>query len=230
METCEDPIVIILIVVFLFLILAAGCGGGYYYTQCKCNDDELFTNLNQMPSKESRYNALYTDKYLYTQPPGDVQAQKFASSGQGTRGGFLPLQGIGAQTYMKNTVSNNHIKPTANTGKIGGQPNFTDKDATTSWIGFQNFPYPDDNTFQSNSYLIEGANERVCNPGQRCESLPSPDWWPIVKKDNKGFSVQGSDLLVTCTKPDKGINNCAEGDKFVRYKNEPEYKKVLNAT
>ncbi len=222
---CGGAVLFIVLFFFLIIIIAGGCGGYYYHNNCGCDS---FENLSPIKTDTRKnYNALYTKDFMYTQPPGDVMAQSFSKSGQGTRGEFLPLQGIGAQTYMKNSAQNNHILPTANTGKIGGQPNYTDKDETTAWIGFQNFPHAPDSSFQSNSYLIQGANERACNPGQRCNNLPSPNWWPMVKKDNKGFDVQGSDLLVTCDSPNKGINNCREGKAFVRYKNMPEYKKVF---
>lgn len=220
---CNNEIIII--IVFLLILLLLGCGcGGYYY----CNRSDPFENLSPIKTDTRKnYNALYTKDFMYTQPMGDTKAQEKANSGQGTQGGFLPLQGIGAQTYMKNTERNNHILPSPNTGKIGGQPNYTNKDETTAWIGFQNFPHDPSSSFISNSYLLQGSNERVCNPGQKCDDLPSPEWWPVIKKNNKGYSVQGSDLLATCDSDDKGINTCREGKAFANYKNEPQYKKVF---
>lgn len=229
-NNAADVILILFFFFFILLLLGGCCGGGYYYHQCKKNQ-EPFANVtgNYSNHQNNNYNSLYTDKYKYTQPAGDTKAQEYGHSGQGTKGEFLPIQGLQAGTFMKNSAMNNHILPSPDKGQIGGQPNYTEKEMTTSWIGFNNFPLPIDNPDNlSNSYLLQGANERVCNPGQKCDNLPAPNWWPTVKKDNKGYAVQGSDLLVTCNSVPKNINNCQEGNQFVRYKNEPEYKKVYD--
>lgn len=212
----------------ILLIIFGGCGGGYYYYQCKkkgesgkqCKCEETFED---MPLEEST-NPLYNTGFLYTQPSGDVMAQYHGQSGQGTDGEYLPLQGQQAGTFMKNSSVSNGILPTPNNGEIGGYPNYTTKNFDLSWIGFQNFP----GSPETNSYLIQGANERVCNPGQKCDNLSSPNWWPTVKKDNKGYAVQGSDLLATCSSATPNINTCEEGRAFTQFKNEDQYKKVLN--
>lgn len=237
MASHDDPnaiLIFFLVFFLLFIIIGCGCGGGYYYHNYHCKDNfedfELKQGTQNIPNVDHSYNALYTDKFHYTEPPGDVAAQEYAGSGQGTRGEFLPLQGLQAGTFMKNSAENNRALPSRNTGIIGGQANYTTKDMTDAWIGFNNFPLPPgDPKEASNSYLIESANARVCSPGQRCNNLPAPEWYPVIKKDNKGFAVQGSDLLVTCTAPNKSITTCEEGQRFVRYKNEPEYRKVMNS-
>lgn len=243
---------VILVTLFFFILLIGSCGGGgyYYYYYIKhpsCarginqesignmnNPDTNYNNdLNKVEtfadtSSSNNYNPLYTNKYIYTQPPGNTDAQRHAGSGQGTKGEFLPLQGKGAQVYMKNTAENNKLLPTPTKGKIGGQPNYTTKPETSAWIGFNSFPYNPDDPMIENSYTIDGANQRVLNPGQR-GNLPAPDWWPTVKKNNKGYAVQGSDLLVTCTAPiNQNINTCEEGKNFVIYKNMTQAERLMN--
>lgn len=191
---------------------------------------ETFTNImtgDKHPDKDENYNALYTDKYIYTSPPGDVAAQHFANSGQGTKGAFLPLQGVGAQTYMANSTDSNFAASSPFSGKIGGQPNYTTDEYTTRWIGFNSFPFEENQIEATNSYTISGANERVCNPGQKC-NLKCEDWFPRLHKDSEGYCVQGSDSMVNCSS--RNVNNCeGHGKKeFIDYKNQPIYKTVLN--
>lgn len=249
----------VLLIFFLIILIGGSCGGGYYHYQnnksnyCSCsskkeegasgcpkcglndvNDDpalEKFSNImSGNPDKDENYNGLYTNKYIYTQPPGDVAAQHFANSGQGTKGAFLPLQGIGAQTYMVNSTDSNYAASSPFSGKIGGQPNYSTDEYTTRWIGFNNFGYPfeDNQTDASNSYLISGANERVCNPGQKCPKLKCGDSFPKIKKDSEGYCVQGSDSMVNCSS--RNVNNCdGHGKKeFINYKQQPIYKTVLS--
>lgn len=214
---------ILLIFLIFFLVIGGGCGCYYYY-----NKKQHFTNLEQAQSNKKYYNALYTDNILYTQPPGDVKAQEYGNSGQGTRGSFLPLQGIGAQIHMLNSSKDNYVSPVENDGKlISGQPNLEKKNMDTSWIGFNNFGHPFENEPYefSNSYLLTAANERVCNSGQKCSNLPCQDWWPSLHKDSKGFCVQGSDSMVNCN---GNIETCGkDGDDFVISKNEPQWMKVV---
>ena len=187
----------------------------------------------------ANYNALYTSpdldaegSYLYTQPMGDVNAQIYSGSGQGTSGGFLPLQGHGAPTYLKYTNSQNLSLPSADVGKIGGQPNYTGKMFTTDMNGFNNFGYPfsnqkgpqvyDEN--YSNSYLITGYNERVRNPGQPVKSnkvLKCGDFWPNATGRN-------------CTNGNSDLKACKEGFldqcyRFIQYKMIPEWERLINS-
>lgn len=234
----ENILIIFLILFLIIIIFAGGCGGYYYYS---FNGKQEFKDIVNFAANhigtnkqhKSLYNSLYTNKYNYTSPPGDVNAMKYSNMGQGTKGEFLPLQGIGAQTFMKNSTPDNYAMPTVTKGNIGGYPNYTEKDESVRWIGFNNFPYenPHQTDDLSNSYTITGANQRVCNPGQKCDNLPCQPWWPNVKKSNAdGYCTQGSDALVTCTVDHKNVNNCPEGERFVTYKNEPQWKKVVNST
>lgn len=226
---------IFLFVFFFFILLGGCCTGGYYYYQknraCNCNKScnckEHFTDTKRL----NNYNALYTDKFLYTQPPGDVKAQEYGGSGQGTRGEFLPLQGIGAGIHMRNSTRENRVIDSPFGGVISGQTNMEDKPVSTRWIGFNNFPYSEEESkdWASNSYLLEGANERVCNPGQKCPELPCADWWPRLHKDQDGFCVQGSDSMVDCKGQNRNINTCQGqgGQMFVDYKNQDQWRHVV---
>lgn len=249
----------IILVFFLIIVIGGGCTGGYYYYRqnnkvdtcsCSCkksapgcpkcvledvseqNQLESFTNImngKNQPDKDEQYNALYTDKYVYTQPPGDVSAQHYGQVGQGTRGGFLPLQGVGAGVHMINSTDENFASSSPLPGKIGGQPNYTTQEYTSRWIGFNNFGYPfeENKTESSNSYTISGANQRVCNPGQKCPNLACEEWFPKLHKNSEGYCVQGSDSIVECNS--RNVNNCkGKGkDEFINYKNQPRYKTVL---
>ena len=168
--------------------------------------------------------------FLYTQPPGDVKAQAFGNSGQGTSGGFLPIQGHGAPTFMKNSAPNNLAIPSPDPGQIGGQDNYTTKLFTTELNGFQNFGSPF--AFQrgpqifadnySNSYLLDGGNQRVRNPGESKQgnlALECGSWWP---------SVGGSD----CVNGNSDLPACEEGNiekcvRFIQEKMMPGWKKVV---
>jgi hypothetical protein len=202
----------------------------------RLNKKERFQTPKQPGSLN--YNANYTSPdlninggFIYTQPPGDVKAQAFGKSGQGTSGSFFPLQGHGAPTMMKNSASNNLALPSPDPGQIGGQDNYTTKLFTTEMNGFQNFGSPfayqegvpqifDEN--YSNSYLIDGGNQRVRNPGQSREyntALECGDWWP---------NVGGTD----CVDGNSDLLGCEEGDsekcaRFVKSKLTPNWIKVL---
>lgn len=231
--------VFFLLFLFLILLIGGSCTGGYYYYQkynsspyqnCSCCENskiDHFADVRPNNNPESDYNALYTNKYVYTQPMGDTKAQAHGNSGQGTKGEFLPLQGKGAPIHMMRSTKENRVIKGPFDGVLGGQSNLEMKKMTPRWLGFNSFPYQDENSqWQSDSYLITGANERVCNPGQKCENLPCPDWWPhLTKKD--GYCVQDSDLLVNCKGENRNINTC-DSKKFVEAKNESQWRKVMN--
>jgi len=190
----------------------------------------------QMPGSLN-YNANYTSpdlnmngSFLYTQPPGDVRAQEFGRSGQGTSGSFFPIQGNGAPTFMKNSAPNNLAIPSPDPGRIGGQDNYTTKFFTTGLNGFQNFGSPfafqggpqifDDN--YSNSYLINGGNQRVRNPGESRnanQALECGSWWPSVGGSN---CVNGNSDLPACN--EGNLEKCA---RFIKEKMTPEWMKVV---
>lgn len=219
--------IICIVVIILILLIGGGCGGYYYQNSCNCGtcdqcSTEPFVNGPAGGLPLNNYNALYTNKYRYTQPMGDVMAQKAAGSGQGTNGEFIPIQGIGAGIHMEHSDPENKVIPGPFPGKIGGQANLTDKEMSTRWIGFNNFGLPFDTPkgakHTSNSYLIEGANQRVANPGQKAD-LPCPSWWPTVRKSGD-FCIQSSDLLLTT------------GDDLfalAKEKEKPQWKKVIDA-
>jgi hypothetical protein len=195
-------------------------------------------------NENSQYNALYTSpdlhefgSYLYTQPPGDPEAQAMGQSGQGTSGEFLPLQGIGAGVYMKNSSKDNKAIPSPNVGQIGGQPNYTTQQYSSRWNGFNDFGAPFDtqsgpeifDSNYTNSYLISGTNERVTNSGQRSDSTRCQDWYPVLQKDSAGFCVQGSDAMVDCVDPDRNVLTCdGQGAKrFLDSKMKTRWERLL---
>lgn len=204
---------------------------------------EFFSSQNeqfqvpQMPGSLN-YNSAYTSpdlsmngSFLYTQPPGDVRAQEFGRSGQGTSGSFFPIQGNGAPTYMKNSAPNNLAIPSPDPGQIGGQDNYTTKLFTTGMNGFQNFGSPfafqrgpqvfEDN--YSNSYLITGGNQRVRNPGESRRgnlALECGSWWPTVGGSN---CVNGNSDLPDCK--EGNVEKCV---RFLQEKMTPEWMKVVS--
>ncbi len=236
-----DCCAIVFFVIFIIIIISLIIGGCCY--RYDPNIINHFTNNEKFPIKNlygRRYNALYTSpdpqspgSFMYTQPPGDVDAQMFGSSGQGTSGGFLPLQGRATGTFMKNSSTDNLSLPSPIKGKIGGGENYMKQQFSSRWNGFNNFGSPfslqkgpainDEN--YSNSYLIDGGNMRVMNSGQKGQ-LPCQYWWPTVKKGVHGFCTQGSDAIVTCETRD--IAKCRDGDRFLKDKFRARWKKVVN--
>jgi hypothetical protein len=235
-QNCGLIIVVVLFVLFFIIIICGACW-------CSTKGNEAFTNILPKQNSRNNYNALYTSpdhnvkgSYIYTQPPGDTKAQKYGSSGQGTSGEFFPIQGIGAGIYMKNSSLDNLALPSPNTGKIGGQDNYTSKDYSSSWIGFNNYGYPfasqkgpevESNRY-TNSYTISSANERVCNSGQKCDNLKCEDWWPALKKGSHGFCTQGSDAMVSCKF--KNVDSCKGqgGNRFLKDKMGSRWRRVLD--
>lgn len=233
-----DCCVIIFVIIFFIIILSLiGCGCAYRY------NPETFTNALKEINLDSRpYNALYTSpdhsspgSFMYTQPPGDIVAQRYGGSGQGTNGSFFPIQGRAAGTFMKNSAINNLALPSNTIGRIGGGENYTQQQFSSRWNGFNNFGSPFslqkgpaiDNDNYSNSYLIDGSNQRVMNSGQQGK-LPAQQWWPTVKKGPHGFSTQDSDAMVPCSS--RTITSCKGqgGERFVKNKFKPQWKKVVN--
>jgi hypothetical protein len=228
--------------VIAFLIIAALIAVYFNKKKCKCETSpkkETFVN-----SKVSnRYNALYTspDKrdagyFKYTHPPGDVNAQKYAGTGQGTSGSFFPLQGHGSQIMMAHSYSDNKAGSSNHPGKIGGGPNYTQKHFT-SWInGFNDFGSPFSNMetpattddHYSNSYLVNGNNVRVENAGQKGD-LKCGDSWPHLEKNGSGFCTTANDAMVNCEPSGQqanSIQSCSGGNRFVISKMKPNWKKV----
>lgn len=176
----------------------------------------------------NNYNSLYTSPesgYIYTQPPGDVRAQDFAGTGQGTSGEFFPIQGRAAGIFMKNSAYSNKTIPSLDPGIISGYPNYTGQTYNSSWIGFNDFGYPfSKSNGITDSYLVTGANERVLNSGQQ-GSLPVQDWLPKLAKDQYNFATQGSDAMVTCGS--MNVNSCKGGKRFLDDKMKPQWKKII---
>lgn len=191
------------------------------------------------------YNPLYVSpdynmmgSFYYTAPMGDTQAQAAGDSGQGTSGGFLPLQGIGAGVMMKNSSNQNLSLSSPDPGTIGGYPNYTEQQFSSSWIGFNNFGTPFDtkkgpeisDQDYSNSYLINGANERVTNSGQKADQLQCQSWVPRVEKGSDGYCLQGSDATVECTTENgnDNLSTCMQQGsvRFIENKMLPQWMKV----
>ena len=240
----KNKCIILGIIVIIFLIIVgiiSACLGnkknGSYEPKA-----EMFVDNNEI--KKNNYNALYTtpneDEKMYIkyiQPPGDTKAQEYGRSGQGTNGGFLPLQGNGAQIMMANSAQDNTLTAPENRGTIGGHPNYTTKKFTSWMNGFNNFGYPfsdmnipaTNRDHYSNSYLIDGGNERVENSGQK-GNLGCSDWWPNLEKNEAGFCTMGSDAMVNCdpSGQNKTIQNCIGegGERFVKSKMMPRWQKV----
>lgn len=208
------------------------------FASASANESANASGVEQLQNvlQESNYNPLYTSDesnvnghFLYTQPMGDTSAMKYGRAGQGTSGSFLPLQGNGAQIYMANSDNTNRMIPASQEGKIGGQGNYTDRMFTASMNGFNNFGYPFGNdspaildSDYSNSYLLEGGNVRVRNPGQPQAGnadLPCATWWPRVSGAN--CSDSNTDLR-ECS-----VSNIEGCMKFVEGKDTPEWVKVV---
>ena len=113
---------------------------------------------------------------------------------------------------------------------VGGHHNYTTKMFTSGMNAFQNFGSPfafqkgpqiyDEN--YSNSYLIDGGNQRVRNPGESKQgnaSLECGSWWPSVGGSN---CVNGNSELAGCN---EGVmDKCA---RFVNEKMKPGWVKVM---
>jgi hypothetical protein len=240
MDCTETILVVLGVIIFLALL------GGI----CKCAMPEGVEGfqatkgisspkkVQEMAQQGILYNPLYTSpdirspgSFIYTQPMGDVDASAYASASEGTSGGFLPLQGRAAGVFMKNSSAENLALPSKDIGNIGGFPNYTGNTQTSRMtagfndIGapFQDSPGIEDKDF-SNSYLLDGANRRVCNSGQKCPNLPAQDWWPTVKKEPNGFALQASDAMVfnDPNDPEPGIQ------RFLRSKFTPQWKSIFN--
>ena len=240
---CASTIIIVIVVIFLLALIIGGC------SYC-CKDMEGFQStktpspqdVQMMAQAGSLYNPLYTSpdirspgSFIYTQPMGDVDAGDYAMAAEGTSGGFLPLQGRAAGVFMKNSSNDNLALPSKEIGNIGGFPNYTQQVQTTRMSGFNDFgaPFQDrkglGNDNYSNSYLLDGANHRVCNSGQKCPNLPAQDWWPTVKKGEDGFALQASDAMVLCNAKNKSVENCkGQGaQRFLESKFTPRWKSIF---
>lgn len=159
----------------------------------------------------------------YIQPPGDRKAQEAAGSGLGTGGTFFPLQGNGAQIMMAHSNDDNKAVVSHKKGKIGGYPNYTGHTFNPWYLGQNDFG---SHGKLSNSYLIDGANQRVANNGQK--GTHCDDFWPQAEKDNKGFCMTANSGIAHCN-IDRLDNlvKCQNGVKFLEYKNKPQWKRVM---
>lgn len=228
----NDDNICIIVAVTIIILLLIGSGCGCYCMSCSNKDsfadvvkptDNTLTNtlINNTP-----YNSLYTSPesgYIYTQPPGDVRAQEFAGTGQGTSGEFFPIQGRAAGVFMKNSGKNNSGLPSVDPGVIGGNFNYTGQMYNSSWIGFNNFGAP---FSEDNSYLISGANQRVANSGQQ-SIYPAQQWLPHVQKDSVGFVTQDSDSMVPYGT--SSIESSPGGKRFLQSKMVPNWKKIIGS-
>jgi hypothetical protein len=250
----EDSNAVIITVFFILIILffSAAIGGGCWYNgygicngcnriPCTCDNFESFTNKKEIVSNRL-YNPLYTSpnmkalgSFYYTQPPGDRAAENFAGVNQGTNGGFFPIHGRATGVFMNMSSPDNLALPSQNVGKIGALPNYTKQEMSSRWSGFNNFGSPFslqkgpavNNDNFSNSYLIDGGNQRVTNSGQKGK-LPCQNWWPHVQKGSHEFCTQGSDAMVPCKSTN--VNSCKGqgGQRFLRDKMGARWKKVIN--
>jgi hypothetical protein len=226
-------------ILIFFIVLVAVVYVFVIYDDDNKKKTETFAETEQVPMvrkqpKVNLYNPMYTSpdvrspgSFFYTQPPGDVEAQNYAGSGQGTNGEFFPIQGRAAGVFMKNASDDNIALPSINTGLIGGFPNYNGKDETTAWIGFNNFGYPFNvkPNMTSNSYLLQGANKRVADPGRKADGLDCPNGWPVVEKGENDVCTISNDAIKMC---EGDIENCGEaGQRFLKYKTEPQWKKVM---
>lgn len=226
MSESNCGLIVLVVILFIFIIMGS-IGGGCY---CYSKNLEVSEKFEESKSEGVLYNPLYTSPDLsspgafrYTQPPGDTQAQQYSGNGQGTSGEFLPLQGRAAGTFMKNSSNGNLALPSTKNGMIGGFPNYTQQDETPAWIGFNDVGIPGE---IANSYLVEGATQRVLNPGQQ-GVLPASKWWPALNKNVQGFAVQASDDLVGCDKQD--LADCPNSERFLKSKYEPMWKGVVSS-
>jgi hypothetical protein len=186
---------------------------------------EKFTSEEKQLTKNPLYvsdNPKSPHFVPYTQPPGDKKAQKHAGSGQGTSGGFFPLQGNGAQLMMINSNEDNSTVSSNKSGKVGGYPNYTDEHFTSWSYGVNDFG---SNGKISNSYLIDGANNRVTNNGQEGETS-CDDFWPQAKKDKQGFCTTGNSSIAHCN--GKNLLDCKEGIRYAEYKMKTQWEKVVD--
>lgn len=242
---CAGIFFIVFFIIIIILIISFGC---WKY----CNNEQFESIMNNISTDSGLlYNPLYTSpniispgSFIYTQPQGDTNAANYGKAIQGTSGSFLPLQGRAAGVFMKNSGNDNTALPSKDKGNIGGYPNYTDQVQTSRvTAGFNNFGAPfemekgpqlEDKDY-SNSYLIDGANQRTCNSGQKCPNLPAQDWWPTIKKGNSGFATQASDAMVECEMDSptgmgsKSIQECKGkgAERFLKSKYEPRWLSVF---
>lgn len=234
-QDCAGTVCISLFVLLIVIIIIWGI-----FKWCKRSKSEIRESKTKEPFANTKkelnlYNPLYTSpeisqpgSFVYTQPMGDTDAAEYARNIQGTSGEFLPLQGRAAGVFMSNSSNNNLVLPTKNKGTIGGYPNLTEEVMTQAIdAGFNNFgaPLQGSDDKYSNSYLLDGANVRVCNSGQKCDNLEPQNWWPTVRKGPGGFALQASDSLVPCGGK---LQDCSGSKRFLRSKFEPRWKSVFN--
>lgn len=166
-----------------------------------------FANIKEKDDSNKIYNPVYTDKYKYTNPPGDVEFLKENNIAIGSNGSFLPLQGKGAGFFLSLADEKNMV----DVDLIGGDP---------SIVGFNDFGM--NKRGITNSYLLEDGNKRIATPGtdsrvyeldgeKEIDSLPCPKGpQHYVKQD--GECILPADL--------NDLN------KVFLYKSLPQWKKV----
>lgn len=201
--------------IILLICLAALVIGLIYYFSNKKTEKFTDKKTSKLQKEE---NPLYASHNVesktyvhHISPAGDKDAMKKGGVGIGTSGGFLPLQGDGSQIFMANSNKDNTMKKSSKVGKIGSFDNYDSRDhISTRMDGVEDFGIKD-KTY-TNSHLINGANERVINYGQKGD-LKCNDFWPSHDKDNSGYCVTGNDNI---NHPD-----------FIDFKTKTRWEKVL---
>lgn len=237
---CAGIICLVIFIILIVIIISFGC-----WKYCNHEQFKSTEKITKLLEEGILYNPLYTSpnikspgSFIYTQPMGDTNASKYAKAGEGTSGEFLPLQGRASGVFMKNSSNENIALPSKDIGNIGGFPNYTDQIQTSRMTaGFNDFgaPFQNEKGAQltdkdyTNSYLLDGANRRVCNSGQKCNNLSAQNWWPTIKKGSHGFALQASDAMVPCNADPKNVEGCeGQGSKrFLKSKYEPRWMSVF---
>lgn len=244
-EECAGIAFLVIFILIIIIIISLGCWKYCNHEQFESITQGTSDALKKALNSGILYNPLYTSpdirspgSFIYTQPPGDTDAMSYGHQGEGTSGAFLPLQGRAAGVFMKNSSNDNLSLPSKEIGNIGGYPNYTDQIQTSAVTsGFNDFGAPFQNKQgpqlgdddYSNSYLIDGSNQRVCNSGQKCPNLPAQNWWPNVQKGSHGFATQASDAMVPCNSVPQSIENCkGQGsERFLRSRYAPRWISVM---
>lgn len=200
-----------MIVIILLLVLVSLIFYHFYVPKEKFINETLKNGrkdnpLYASPDKES---SVYVH---HIHPAGDKNSMEVAGVGKGTSGGFLPLQGNGAQLFMSNSTSDNKMTHTNKIGKVGGYPNYTNADHdTVRTDGVQDFGLSGKE--YQNTHMIDGANKRVSGHGTK-GSLKCSDFWPKHDKDSRNFCVTSNDDIYN--------------KNFSKNKMQTRWEKVLN--
>lgn len=160
----------------------------YFY--CKPKESFVDSAVESVLNKKQEHgNPLYASSdpdlkshILHVSPAGDKSAMAAAGVGVGTSGGFLPIQGNGAQNFMASSDSRNVMKESNKSGKIGGYPNYSNRDhISTRMDGVEDFGMPVGS--YSNSHVINGASQRVEHGSAVHEDIYHPDFAKLKSKN-----------------------------------------------